>query len=332
MIAANMNEHDTQPQAAFQTAVLLLVFNRPRTTREVFAVLRRIKPARLYVAADGARPDRAGEEDLCAEARAIATDVDWDCEVRTLFRDENLGCGRGVAEAIDWFFAHEEQGIILEDDCLLAESWFPFVEELLDRYRDDERITCLSAMHLHLDDHRPAHIYYFGIHALTWGWATWRRAWAHYDHSMARWPEVRDTPWLRRLGQGNRLFENYWRERFQGVYEDRIDTWDFRWLFACWMHGGLGINPARNLVKNIGFGQDATHTTADWPLMSRMVLQSMPRPLSHPPAVEPDVAADRWTMRNVYMITRRRHYRRVIRNLPVLRTVLALKRRLLAGS
>jgi hypothetical protein len=166
-------------------SVLLTGFNRPDAIARVLDAVRRYRPATLFVAMDGPRIDRPGEAERCAAARGAVAAVDWPCEVEYLLRNENLGCRRAMAEAIDWFFDHVEDGIIIEDDCLPSPGFFPFVESLLDRYRDDERVAMISGTNV-LRKWRPrGESYFFGSYGAVWGWATWRRAWQHADTRLA---------------------------------------------------------------------------------------------------------------------------------------------------
>ncbi len=292
------------PPHPLKTAVLFLVFNRPDTTKQVFESIRKAKPPRLYIAADGPRVNKPGELEKCEQVQQIAAQVDWVCEVKTLFRNKNLGCRVAVSSAIDWFFENEEEGIILEDDCLPDLSWFPFAEEMLDRYREDKRIMCITADHFHGDAHRPEHSYYFGIYNHCWGWASWKRAWSYYDHEMKYWPIVRDTPWLLEIGNGNRFFQDYWKRIFDMAYEGiRVDTWDYRWTFSCWLQHGLTILPAKNLVKNIGMNSEATHTTSTNKLIDNLLLEKLDFPLSHPDYMTIDLDADRWEHKYIFGIT-----------------------------
>lgn len=272
-------------------AVLLLAFNRPGTTARVFEAIRGARPPRLYVAADGPRAGRAGEAGQCDEVREIVSRVDWPCERRTLFRDANLGCKRAVSSALDWFFGQEAEGIVLEDDCLPDPSFFMFCQALLERYRDDTRVwqVCGTAF-LEGEAGAHEHSYFFSRYGPVWGWASWRRAWRHADPDLSRWPEMRAAPNLRaaypdraeraaRLKLGERLFRG------------EIDTWDYQWGMVKNFHGGLSAIPARNLVVNIGFGSEATHSQGRHPLAAARSYE-MRFPLRHPPFVLPDERHD----------------------------------------
>ena len=174
------------------TPILFLIFNRPEITARVFQEIRKAKPKQIYIAADGPRIDHPDDTALCNKTRQICDSIDWDCEVKTLFREENLGCQLAVSNAIDWFFKHESEGIILEDDCLPSQSFFHFCAELLDFYRDDEEIMCISGNNFQQGRGDDEESYYFSRYPHCWGWATWRRAWNKYDHDMSRWKEFRE--------------------------------------------------------------------------------------------------------------------------------------------
>jgi hypothetical protein len=283
--------------------VLLLVFNRPETTRQVFAAIRAARPPRLYVAADGPRPEMPGELERCSEVRRIATAVDWPCDVKTLLRESNLGCKMSVSGGISWFFEHEPEGIILEDDVLPMPTFFDYCDDLLTRYRDDERVTMISGCNFIADRFRVDESYFFARSCHIWGWASWRRAWRHFDLRMPAWPAWRDGGGLRTVADGNRLFEFYWHHKFNSCYSGAENAWDYQWTFACWLAGGLSAVPAINQTKNLGFGNDATHI---WAGIPEYVSACPPRPLGlpliHPNAVLREPAADALLSSRVYGI------------------------------
>jgi hypothetical protein len=285
-------------------SVLFLVFRRPETTRLVFSAIREARPSKLYVAADGPRTDRPGEAELCAEVRAIATAVDWPCEIKTLFREKNLGGPKANSEAITWFFENEEEGIIIEDDGLPDPSFFEFSKQLLEKYRTDERVMSIGGMHAHESAHQPEESYFFSRYTYSEAWASWRRAWNLFDRDMSLWPKFKDTDWLYAQGNGNRSFQEYWSAIFNRVHEAcKVEkgNWDYRWLFSCWSQNGLTILPSRNLVTNLGFGPGAQHTTGPEPYSNRS-LESMPFPLQHPRYMSADVSADFWLDRHIFEI------------------------------
>ncbi len=296
--------------------VLLLIYNRPDTVAKVMDALRQIKPKHLYVAADGPRATRPDERLKTEAARGIATAIDWPCEVKTLFREENMGCRRAVSGAIDWFFEEVEEGIILEDDCVPDPSYFRFAQELLARYREDKRVMVIAAKHFQGASHQPPYSYFFSRYNHCWGWASWRRAWHLYDREMSLWPALRDTDWLLGVGNGSRQFQQYWAQIFDRAYEEKVDSWAYRWTFSCWAQNGLSIQPARNLVTNIGFGVDASHTNGNSNLERYSIWESMDFPLAHPPCMVRDVAADTWSDRYLFGISRWTSSKNLIRQIP----------------
>jgi hypothetical protein len=273
------------------TSVLFLVFNRPEMTALVMDAIRAAQPPRLYVAADGPR-DRPGEAERCEQARRIATAVDWPCTVQTLFRPQNLGLRDAVSSAITWFFEREEEGIILEDDCIPCSTFFLYCSELLERYRDDRRVMSISGDNFQRGTSIDQYSYYFSKYAHGWGWATWRRAWALYDRNMDFWPELRDAGMLKAWSDGYEAFEHYWTRIFNDVASGTINSWGYRFLFSCWAQGGLTCLPRSNLVANIGFGPEATHTKDPTSWQSEMPVFDLEFPLRHPPFVYRNVDAD----------------------------------------
>lgn len=269
-----------------ESAVLFLVFNRPDTTERVFREIRRARPPRLYVAADGPRADRTDEASRCDEVREIATAVDWPCEVHTLFREENLGCKVAVSEGIDWFFENEERGIILEDDTLPDPTFFPYADELLDRYQDDRRIMSIGGTNIQGEGLPTEYSYCHSRFNLMWGWATWRRAWSLYDRSIGSWPRIRNTGWLDMIGSGSYLFRRRWTRILDRVHAGTLDTWDYQWIYTCWRENGLSVIPEANLIENIGFGDAATHTMAMDHVGAALRRERIAFPLEHPPGIE----------------------------------------------
>jgi hypothetical protein len=265
--------------------VLLIVYRRPDLTARVLDAIAAARPRRLFVAADGAASD--GERAACAAARAAATRVTWPCEVYTDFPSANLGCSTRVTSALDWMFEHADRGIVLEDDCVAAPDFFSLCETLLERYHDDTRVVHISGETYHEGNEIDAS-YYFSKYALTWGWATWKRAWARCDRELATWPALRDRP------ESAALFDTederrYWTATFQRCHEQRITDWDYAWWYSC-MTQGLSIHPAVNLVSNIGSGA-AAHHTQDGAGCDRPVGALAP-PLRHPAWVLRNRAAD----------------------------------------
>jgi hypothetical protein len=244
-----------------KTPVLFLVFNRPAETELVFESIRRYAPTHLYIAADGPRPGNTIDEINCKKVKEIIGSINWPCEVHTLFREKNLGCKLAVSDAISWFFNHVEEGIILEDDVLPQPNFFPFCEAMLQKYRDDSRVWMITGLNINGEWKSKSQDYFFSRYGGIWGWATWRRAWKFYDKDIKDWSnEEIKRLLLNTFPDGirkNRI--NMYNE----LYNNRIDTWDYQWTFCKLLQSGLNIIPALNLIKNIGFTKDGTHTTSD---------------------------------------------------------------------
>ena len=285
------------PQAfPLNTPVAFLIFNRPDVTRRVFEAIAAARPKRLLVVADGPRNDE--EAKRCNETRAIIESVNWDCEVQTNYADVNLGCKRRVSSGLDWVFENCEEAIIVEDDCLPHESFFPFCEELLARYRDDERVGMICGSNFQRGVEISADSYFFALNVTAWGWASWRRVWRNYDVEMKRWPELRETNWLSEL-LINPVAVKYWSEAFDSTYQGENNTWDYQFFFSWWAQNQLAAIPQKNLVSNIGFGDVSTHTRDTLPTLANLPVKPLPFPLKHPADVVLDTAADKRAFRNI---------------------------------
>lgn len=271
--------------------MLFLIFNRPDCARASFESIRNAHPAKLFIASDGPRSGVSGESLLVDQTREIAKKVDWDCEVKVLFQIKNLGCRFGVSTAIDWFFSHVDEGIILEDDCVASPEFFRFCDELLYRFRGDERVTCITGNNFQRGIKRGRADYYFSIFNHCWGWATWRRAWQHYDNDMACWPNEVNADVL--SGLVSPVGARYWSEIFDEVKAGHIDSWAYIWTLSCWANSGLTATPNKNLVRNIGFDERATHTKVDWQNHLQADAGGLAWPLAHPTRVLRCNAADR---------------------------------------
>ncbi len=279
------------------TPVAFLIFNRPQTTRRVFDAIALARPRKLLVVADGPRAGHPTDGANCIAARAIVEQVNWPCDVLKNYSDINLGCRERVSSGIDWVFSQVEEAIILEDDCLPNQSFFPFCEDMLCRYRSDNRIMHISGNNFQQGQRRSPYSYYFSRIAHIWGWATWRRAWEKYDVDMKAWPEVRAARLIESLFSKPAQV-TFWDRTINQVYQGHVNTWDAQWVFANWLHSGLAITPEVNLVSNIGVGPDATHTKGQaW--YFDMPTQEL-TDLSHPPFVFPNYDADDFTMREVF--------------------------------
>lgn len=280
---------------AFATPILFIVFNRPNHTRKVLERIREIKPNFLFVAADGPRRSHVGDADKCNEVREVINrGIDWPCQVKTQYRDENLGCGKGPAQAITWFFDHVEEGIILEDDCLPSHSFFDFSRTLLAFYKDDLRIMHISGNNFQNGIARGKSAYYFSAYTHNWGWATWRNRWALFDFDMNGFSEefVLDASKFYGFGAEEILF---WQKSLRDVVVNkRIDIWDFRWMYSVWKNNGISVLPQVNLVKNIGFDSQGTHTKVANADIQALTVGDL-HMITHPSEIEVHALADRYS-------------------------------------
>jgi hypothetical protein len=283
---------------ATHTPVAFIIFNRPDTTEKVFQAIRQAQPKKLLVIADGPRADRPGEAEKCAATRAIIDRVDWECEVLTNYSDVNLGCKLRVSSGIDWVFSEVEEAIILEDDCLPHHSFFEYCQELLERYRYDERVSAIGGNNFQDGQQRGTSSYYFSNYNHIWGWASWRRAWKNYDHNLTNWPAFRDGKYLEAILDSSLEIE-YWQNIFQEFHSTgEPNTWDYAWTFTCWINRGLTVLPNVNLVSNIGFRSDATHTCGN-SRFANMIAQDIGK-LQHPVFISRERNADMYTFDEVF--------------------------------
>lgn len=287
------SENDVEVIEHVNVPILFLIFNRPDKSQKVFEVIRKARPKQLFIAADGPRDNKPDEIQKCEETRAIVKTIDWPCEVHTLFRDSNLGCGRAVSGAISWFFEQVEEGIILEDDTLPGPGFFQFCSEMLEKYRNDTRIMSVSGCCLPCQKWNDSgYSYFFSNWDYMWGWATWRRAWKLYDYKMEGYPHVVAHHYF----AGNyypinmKNFINHVSEK--SYYKnDEVTWWSYQWGFKRKINSGLVIVPNKNMVTNIGFGLEATNTK-DSKRGDALTLDRMEFPLKHPEFVMIDRLKD----------------------------------------
>lgn len=275
------------------TPILFVIFNRPETTLRVFEEIIKVRPSKLYIAADGPRKNRPGEGRLCELSREnVLKNVTWECEIKTLFREENLGCKLAVSSAISWFFENEEWGIILEDDCLPNSDFFIYCKALLEKYKDVESVMHIGGADFLSGNVRVKETYYFSKMPHIWGWATWRRAWKLYDLHMSKLEEVFEN--FDEITRDKDI-KDYWKKTLNDVKNGKIDTWDYQWVYTIWLNKGLSINSVVNMISNIGFGPDATHTrSVDETVANRKttVLSN----IIHPAVIQRNVLADEYEM------------------------------------
>jgi hypothetical protein len=279
------------------TPIVLSVFNRPDTTERVFQAIARAQPRQLFVFADG--PRTREEAALCEQARRVTEQVDWNCEVSYDFSAVNVGARRRYSSGVDWAFSHVDEAIVLDDDCLPDDTFFPFCEAMLERYRDDPRVMMVCGTN-YLErwkaEHQSYHFSYFGS---VWGWATWKRAWRFYDVDMAAWGDAEVRERIRVMLDDERIFEVQER-RFERLHRDKSDrhSWDLPWSLARLAQGGLTLVPALNLVTNLG-NAEGRGLPPEHPL-ARTAVAPLEPPYRPPDAVAVDREYDRLHVRRIF--------------------------------
>lgn len=305
-----MYQFDATPYRT-KSAVLFVIFNRPDTTQQVFEQIRAAKPARLYVAADAPRPGNNNDTLLCEQARSIVNHIDWDCKVKTLFNKENAGCRKGVSAAVTWFFNNEEEGIILEDDCLPANSFFKFCDTLLAKYRDDTRIRHITGCNLQQGKKWGDSSYYFSNRTHVWGWASWKRVWKDYDLNLSKYEDHEIKNRLKNIYEDSLVVES-WLNIFKDVKAGKINSWAYPLDFVNFFNNGLVIIPNENLISNIGFGIDATHTISTESVYANIPLAEIDE-ITDPVFILPEKRADLTIINRDFNIEQRRHKENALR-------------------
>ena len=279
--------------------VALVIFNRPDTALAVFEEIRRQRPPRLFLIADG--PRGKAEAHLCDEVRRVVRNVDWQCEVHEDFSNVNLGCRRRVLSGVASAFEHCEEMIVLEDDTLPDPSFFPYCEELLKRYRDYAQVMqiCGASHHLPWWSRRTDYVFLRGSGS-PWGWATWKRAWRLIDPEMSQWPEMRETDVLADKWRDPRI-ANKQMAKFERAYSGRVDAYEYAWLLTKLLHEGLSVVPTRNLVTNIGYDGRGTHTNThqDKLGLANRPVRRMRLPMRHPSKVARNIRVESAQQRRI---------------------------------
>ena len=293
-------------KASYETksAVLFVVFNRPDTTSQVFEQIRIAKPRRLYLAADGPRKNFPDDTLSCIQTKEIVQNVDWECEVKTLFREENLGCKNGVSAAVTWFFDQEEEGIILEDDCLPANGFFKFCDTLLEKYQHDTRVRHITGCNLQFGKKWGESSYYFSNRTHVWGWASWRRVWDDYDLSLEKYDSAEIAKQMKNIYDDDLVVES-WVNIFNDVKAGKINSWAYPLDFANFFNNSLVIIPNVNLISNIGFSANATNTLNENNVYANIPLTEIGE-ISHPAFFVPEKQADLSIMNRDFNIDKRR--------------------------
>lgn len=286
-------------EGIYQAPIAYIIFNRPEQTERSFATLRKQRPARLYIIADGPRLDYPSDIERCQKAREIVQQIDWPCEVHKNYAAVNMGLKNRVSSGLDWVFQNEKRAIVLEDDCVAHPDFFRFCDALLDRYADDERVSVVTGNNFQNGQRRGDASYYFSRYPHCWGWATWRRAWNFYQGDLLFWHEWRvSESW--KLQMPDKIERLYWERIFDRASSGKIDSWSYPWTASVWYQGGLTATPNVNLVSNIGFGPEATHTTTFQVNTADLPIHPIGR-VSHPETVEVNEEADRYVFEEILL-------------------------------
>lgn len=286
----------------FQIPILFIIFNKLDTTKEVFEKIKEIKPERLYISCDGAREEVQGEKERVEKIKKyVLENINWNCQVKTLFQEENLGCRYAPFSAISWFFENEEMGIILEDDCLPSKSFFYFCEECLWKYKDEEKVMQINGISFlgEWSNFQISESYFFSKYNHIWGWASWRRAWEKYE--MESLCMEKDFENLEKTYNSSSE-KKYWNSIFEKYMDKSLNksAWDYPWTFSIWKNGGMCIYPKCNMVRNIGIGHEAaTHTLGKDLKISNMKIWELDQ-IKHPKKIEIDKKLDRLNYDNVF--------------------------------
>jgi hypothetical protein len=295
----------------FETPILYLIFNRLELTKITFPSICVLKPKKLFIAADGPRFGNHYDENNCRLVREyVLSTIDWDCEVKVLFREENLGCGKAISEALSWFFMNVDEGIILEDDCLPDISFFSFCTILLNRYRYENRIMHIGGTNLQFGKFRGDGDYYYSIISHVWGWATWRRAWVHYEFNLNNAIKISPNRY-NNVFRSNKNIIKYYKDIFSEMRNSKIDTWDYQWFYIIILNNGLSICPNKNLVKNIGFGKEATHCVNE-PKWNTLNTANTISSFRQPSKFVIDYDADAYTFQEIIEIKARPGFRNML--------------------
>lgn len=299
-----------------KTPVVMIIFNRPDTTRQVFSRIRDVQPQQLFIVADGPRPDREGEKEKVNATRKIVSEVDWPCNVTKIFSSANLGCKQRVYSGLNEVFEHVDKAIVLEDDCLPDLTFFNYCETLLERYENDNRIMHITGNNFQYYKRRSRYSYFFSKYNHIWGWATWKRAWTKMDIDLKSFDDPKVHQKL--LDSFDSPEEKkFWLELFSQIHAGTHNTssWAYPWTYSCWVEGGLTCYPSKNLVENIGFGEEATHTFTGAEQLQ--VKAKALHKITHPTKIVRNQEADRFTLKRVFFFQEVRYLKRLYNTIKI---------------
>lgn len=286
---------------SFDVPILLIVFRRVETTRAVLNEIRKLKPKQLFIASDGPRDGVIGEDEKVKKVRELFKDIDWDCEVKTLFREKNGIHNLSISSAVSWFFDQVPEGIVLEDDCLPHPSFFRYCEELLQKYRNDKSVMMICGANFQQGNKRGNNSYYSAKIGSSWGFASWQRAWQHYDITMSSFPEFKQEGQIKNIFD-NKKIQEYWLDIFEKVHNGTVKAYDYPWIYAIWANGGLVLSPNVNLISNIGFGKDALTYADEKNKFARIPTQDIGI-ITHPKFILGNKDSDEFFMKEYLLLT-----------------------------
>jgi hypothetical protein len=280
--------------SALMVPILIIIYNRHKFAKYLGKVLKNLKPMRIYVYADG--PTNGEDQIKCDQVRRIfLNEITWDCELKTNFRSDNLGIGYAVPHAIDWFFTKEEEGIILEDDCIPSEDFFHFTAELLSKYKEDPKVMQITGCNV-LSNHNQQDSYFFSKYTEPWGWATWRNAWGQFEPDMNGLDDFLKSGRYKSL-LSSRFLRFIWNKRLKSTKRDPKSNWDYKWLYSVWKNNGIVIRPNANMIKNVGFSRQASHTFNFYSRLGKLEYQKLKKPLIYPEKIQIDEQKDKQIQR-----------------------------------
>lgn len=298
----------------FNTPILLIIFNRPELTQQLMLVIEQIKPSRLFISSDGPRIQFDSDKQLVNSVREICSKINWDCSVLYNYQMENLGCYRGPRTAIDWFFSHVDEGIILEDDCLPTMDFFLFTEIMLNRYRNDTRILNICGSNMGFAN-SYSHSYFYSRFMNMSGWATWRRSASSVDYELRDWSKTRFRKWKAYKLLRTHIFDfdtkwfRYWIDKFnRTLLQEKVTWWDWQWIYHQLNHKQLSVVPSKNLVSNVGFNSAATHTIDPTNPLANLPTENMSFPISHPIRIRPDLNYEKEAVKWIWCYHKRESF------------------------
>lgn len=237
--------------------VLFMVFNRPEKTKRVWEQIRKARPQKLYVSADGARAHLYEDKEKCEQVRKIVSNVDWDCEVKYLFHENNLGCSFAGKTAFDWVFSNEDEIIELEDDTLPSNSFFWFCQEVLEKYKFNENVGYITGQNFMGIENGNAS-YFFSRYGGSSGWATWKRVYLQWDYKLS---DLKNVLYSKNFkSKFDSSFEyKFWSRKFEHYYNFGGNTYDLQSVFSVFKNNFINIIPNKNLITNIGFDLEGSN-------------------------------------------------------------------------